>query len=55
MAGNFALALIVLFLLMAALFRSPRDSAMVVLAMPLATGGRCYRPATAQPGHLPAP
>ena len=39
MAGNFALALIVLFLLMAALFRSPRDSAMVVLAMPLATVG----------------
>lgn len=39
MAGNFALALIVLFLLMAALFRSPRDSALVVLAMPLATVG----------------
>jgi len=39
MAGNFALALMVLFLLMAALFRSPRDSAMVVLAMPLATVG----------------
>ena len=39
MAGNFALALVVLFLLMAALFRSPRDSAMVVLAMPLATVG----------------
>ncbi len=39
MAGNFALALILLFLLMAALFRSPRDSALVVLAMPLATVG----------------
>ncbi len=39
MGGNFALALMVLFLLMAALFRSPRDSAMVVLAMPLATVG----------------
>jgi multidrug efflux pump subunit AcrB len=39
MAGNFALALLVLFLLMAALFRSPRDSAMVVLAMPLAMVG----------------
>ena len=39
MAGNFALALMVLFLLMAALFRSPRDSAMVVLAMPLAMVG----------------
>jgi multidrug efflux pump subunit AcrB len=39
MGGNFALALIVLFLLMAALFRSPRDSALVVLAMPLAMIG----------------
>ncbi|MCB1699531.1 MAG: efflux RND transporter permease subunit [Halioglobus sp.] len=39
MGGNFALAMIVLFLLMAALFRSPRDSAMVVLAMPLAMVG----------------
>jgi multidrug efflux pump subunit AcrB len=39
MGGNFALALVVLFLLMAALFRSPRDSALVVLAMPLATVG----------------
>jgi len=39
MGGNFLLALLVLFLLMAALFRSPRDSAMVVLAMPLATVG----------------
>lgn len=38
-AGNFGLALVVLFLLMAALFRSPRDSAMVVLAMPLAMVG----------------
>jgi multidrug efflux pump subunit AcrB len=39
MSGNFALALVVLFLLMAALFRSVRDSAMVVLAMPLAMVG----------------
>lgn len=39
MGSNFGLALIVLFLLMAALFRSPRDSALVVLAMPLATVG----------------
>jgi multidrug efflux pump subunit AcrB len=39
MAGNFALALVVLFVLMAALFRSPLDSAMVVLALPLATVG----------------
>ncbi len=39
MSGNFALALVVLFLLMAALFRSPLDSAMVVLAMPLAMVG----------------
>lgn len=39
MSGNFALALVVLFLLMAALFRSVLDSAMVVLAMPLAMVG----------------
>jgi multidrug efflux pump subunit AcrB len=39
MGGNFILALVVLFLLMAALFRSPRDSALVVLAMPLAMVG----------------
>ncbi|MGL4565266.1 MAG: efflux RND transporter permease subunit [Halioglobus sp.] len=39
MAGNFALALVVLFLLMAALFRSPVDSGMCVLALPLATVG----------------
>jgi len=39
MAGNFALALVVLFVLMAALFRSPLDSAMVMLALPLATVG----------------
>ncbi|MEH6637473.1 MAG: efflux RND transporter permease subunit [Halioglobus sp.] len=39
MGSNFGLALIVLFLLMAALFRSPKDSALVVLAMPLATVG----------------
>jgi len=39
MSVNFALALVVLFLLMAALFRSVVDSAMVVLAMPLAMVG----------------
>lgn len=39
LSANFALALIVLFLLMAALFRSLKDSAMVVLAMPLAMVG----------------
>ena len=39
LSTNFALALVVLFLLMAALFRSVRDSAMVVLAMPLAMVG----------------
>ena len=39
MGGNFALALVVLFLLMAALFRSMKDSVLVVLAMPLAMVG----------------
>jgi multidrug efflux pump subunit AcrB len=39
MGSNFGLALILLFLLMAALFRSPRDSLLVVLAMPLAMAG----------------
>ncbi len=39
MGSNFGLALVVLFLLMAALFRSPRDSALVVMAMPLAMVG----------------
>lgn len=39
MAGNFAIAMLVLFLLMAALFRSPRDSLLVVMAMPLAMVG----------------
>lgn len=39
MGGNFGLALVVLFLLMAALFRSMKDSALVVLAMPLAMVG----------------
>ncbi|MEO1084573.1 MAG: efflux RND transporter permease subunit, partial [Acidobacteriota bacterium] len=36
---NFLVALGVLFLLMAALFKSPRDAALVVLALPLATVG----------------
>ncbi len=39
MSGNFALALVVLFLLMAALFKSVKDSAIVLLAMPLAMVG----------------
>jgi multidrug efflux pump subunit AcrB len=39
MGGNFAVAIAVLFLLMAALFRSVRDSLLVVLAMPLAMVG----------------
>jgi multidrug efflux pump subunit AcrB len=39
MGSNFGLALIVLFLLMAALFRSIKDSALVVLSMPLAMVG----------------
>ncbi|NTS77725.1 efflux RND transporter permease subunit [Catenovulum sp. SM1970] len=39
MSGSFALALAILFLLMAALFRSFKDSLLVVLALPLATFG----------------
>jgi multidrug efflux pump subunit AcrB len=39
MGGNFAVAILVLFLLMAALFRSVRDSLLVVMAMPLAMVG----------------
>ena len=39
MGSNFALALVVLFLLMAALFRSMKDSFLVLLAMPLAMVG----------------
>jgi multidrug efflux pump subunit AcrB len=39
MGSNFAVAIAVLFLLMAALFRSVRDSLLVVLAMPLAMVG----------------
>ncbi|MBD8526473.1 efflux RND transporter permease subunit [Pseudomarimonas arenosa] len=39
MSGNFALALLVLFLLMAAIFRSLRDSAFVMLALPMAMLG----------------
>lgn len=39
MAGNFGVAMVVLFLLMAALFRSMRDSMLVVMAMPLAMVG----------------
>ncbi len=39
MTGNFALALLVLFLLMAALFKSLKDSALVLATMPLAIFG----------------
>ncbi len=39
MAENFLLAIGLLFLLMAALFKSLRDSALVVIALPLATVG----------------
>lgn len=39
MSENFAFALIVLFLLMAALFRSIKDSLLVVITIPLATVG----------------
>ncbi|KFN51055.1 efflux RND transporter permease subunit [Arenimonas composti] len=39
MAGNFAMALLVLFLLMAALFRSVRDSAFVIATLPMAVFG----------------
>lgn len=39
MSENFAFALVILFLLMAALFRSVKDSALVVITIPLATVG----------------
>jgi multidrug efflux pump subunit AcrB len=39
MSENFLLAVMVLFLLMSALFRSMRDSLLVLLALPLATVG----------------
>ena len=39
MGSNFAVAILLLFLLMAALFRSVRDSLLVVMAMPLAMVG----------------
>jgi len=39
MSENFILALLILFLLMSALFRSMRDSILVVIALPLATVG----------------
>ncbi len=39
MSENFGLALLLLFLLMSALFRSLKDSLLVVLALPLATVG----------------
>ena len=39
MSGSFVLAVVILFLLMAALFRSFRDSVLVLLALPLATAG----------------
>ena len=39
MSDNFAFALVILFLLMAALFRSVKDSLLVVITIPLATVG----------------
>ena len=39
MSGSFMLAIVILFLLMAALFRSFKDSVLVLLALPLATVG----------------
>lgn len=39
MGENFAFALVILFLLMAALFKSVKDSALVVITIPLATVG----------------
>ena len=39
MAGTFALAIIILYLLISALFRSFKDSLLVILALPLATVG----------------
>jgi multidrug efflux pump subunit AcrB len=39
MATNFGLALVVLFLLMAAMFRSLKDSAVVMLTLPMALAG----------------
>lgn len=39
MFKNFVLALIILFLLMTALFKSPRDSLLVLIVMPLAVAG----------------
>ncbi len=39
MGGSFALAIVILYLLMSALFRSFKDSLLVLLALPLATVG----------------
>jgi len=39
MAGSFALAVLILYLLLSALFRSFRDSLLVVLTLPMATVG----------------
>ena len=39
MLQNFILALVILFLLMTALFKSPKDSLLVLLVMPLAVSG----------------
>jgi len=39
MGGNFALALLLLLLLMAAMFRSVKDSVLVMLSLPLAVAG----------------
>lgn len=39
LSGNFALALVLLFLVMAALFKSPKDSLMVMISLPMAAVG----------------
>ena len=39
MSRNFAMALLILFLLMAGLFRSPRDALLVVMTIPMSTVG----------------
>ncbi len=57
MGGSFLLAVVILYLLMSALFRSFRDSVLVLLALPLATVGgiialRLVNLATFQPMDL---
>ena len=42
MTGSFILAVVILYLLISALFRSFRDSLLVVLTLPMATVGGVY-------------